>query len=77
MHGIKDHSLSHASFALAPLDAKASTSGAKAEDGQRSDVDDATKQIQECCTEWRAGSVVPRWFYFSLGNGNKAIESKS
>ncbi|KLO11981.1 hypothetical protein SCHPADRAFT_941628 [Schizopora paradoxa] len=65
VHGIKDRSRLHSNVALAPLDMKSSSSGEKEEDGPKTGVDDASKQIQNCCVEWRAGMVVPRWFYFA------------
>lgn len=77
VHGIKDRTRSHTNVALAPLDAKGSATGEKEEDGVRAEVDDASKKIQGCCAEWRAGSVVPRWLNFSQSEGNKVSESKS
>ncbi|KAI0300676.1 hypothetical protein B0F90DRAFT_1722317 [Multifurca ochricompacta] len=45
---------------LAPLDAPGSVQESPLEDAEE---DQAVKEIETCCVEWRAGRVKPRWIF--------------
>ncbi|KAI5121538.1 hypothetical protein M0805_002598 [Coniferiporia weirii] len=76
LHGNKDASKSRSTLVLAPLDSTSVKQESKIkEEGfvNASEDDEISKQILECCIEWRANQVQPRWIFFSEHKGSPTI----
>lgn len=74
LHGNKDNSKSRSKVLLAPIDSKAVKEEDKVKEEETAspelDDDEASKQISDCCIEWRADMVKPRWIFFSEHKGS-------
>ncbi|TDL16313.1 hypothetical protein BD410DRAFT_844517 [Rickenella mellea] len=68
LYGNKDTKKAQKQLLLVPLDGSL---GKKLEDDVQApadaseEEDDLSKQIRDCCVEWRAGRVKPRWFFYN------------
>lgn len=68
LYGNKDSSKASSKLVLAPIDARGVKQEFDAEEESPTvefSSDEFSKQIEECCVDWRAGQVRPRWVFFT------------
>ncbi|KAH8114006.1 hypothetical protein DFH11DRAFT_1483807, partial [Phellopilus nigrolimitatus] len=76
LYGNKDNSKSCSTLVLAPLGSKMVKQDVRIkEESHVIDLtdDESSKKIQDCCVEWRAGLVQPRWIFFTENKVSSAF----
>lgn len=72
-YGNRDKSTSQ-KLLLAPIDGRSVRDGAVVEDEPMPDSEDEfSRQIIDCCVEWRAGLIKPRWVYYTEHKGESSM----
>lgn len=83
LHGNKDSSKARSKIVLAPIDSRMIKEEGKVKEEEKDTLelgdDEASKQIKDCCIEWRAGLVKPRWVIYleHKGSASRSFYSSS